>query len=57
MNQKNFTIVWGYKTSLTTTLLLKWSVQIQESERSCICVLGDFRTQSDTPKLFNQKVV
>ena len=31
---------WAHKTSLTPPLFIEMPVPIQESERSCICVLG-----------------
>ena len=43
---KYFTVIFtvkvrAYKTGLTPPLFIKVSVPIQESERSCICVLGE----------------
>ena len=33
--------VWNHRTSLSTSLFIKMSVPSQESEWSCICVLGN----------------
>jgi hypothetical protein len=41
--------VWAHKTNLTLPLFIEVLVASQESERSCICVLGIFSSPPLSP--------
>jgi hypothetical protein len=58
---KYFTVIFtvkvrAYKTGLTPPLFIKVSVPIQESEQSCICVLGESVLPLSTKQVSNLNV-